>query len=446
MIYLACDNNLSAEGIRALKELKRLGIGPRKDVTVIAQFDPNSGPEPDPTLPTGIPTLRFVLSQNADDFTLLEDVDGQAGETNTGDKGTLSEFLKWGVENYSADHYMVILSGHGAGVEPGFLLHDEGVPLDDPEDVVRNYLLVSELREVLAGMSAIIRRKIDIVGFDNCLMSMAEVGNELYSSVKYLISSEGFDPNGGWPYFRMVAPLVEEPSCPLKKLCHAIVGNYILYYGDFILGGTSVDLSALDLSKSEALVAAMQGLSRVLIKELEKPNRRDTIVLAHWRAQSYNGERFVDLFDFCDLLAKSYVRGPVARACGNVKTVIASMVAHSCYAGTAFQYSYGVSIYFPWADVDGYYKNLSFANSSGWLDFLHEYVGSTRREPRDVDRKGKAAGAARKQKKIIPQSGFPGIIVRLPPEDRGPGANIKSMRNPPQGFFASNCLEFDDAD
>jgi hypothetical protein len=46
--------------------------------------------------------------------------------------------------------------------------------------------------------------QIDIVGMDSCLMSMAEVAHELRGSVKYMISSESFGPQSGWPYGRII--------------------------------------------------------------------------------------------------------------------------------------------------------------------------------------------------------------------------------------------------
>src|SRR5687767_7696357 len=37
------------------------------------------------------------------------------GEVDMGDPRELTNFLVWGVENFPAEHYMVIISSHGAG-------------------------------------------------------------------------------------------------------------------------------------------------------------------------------------------------------------------------------------------------------------------------------------------------------------------------------------------
>jgi hypothetical protein len=63
-------------------------------------------------------------------------------------------------------------------------------------------------------------------------------------------------------------------------------------------------------------------------------------------------------------------------------------VLKSCYSGAAYQYSYGVSIYFPWSQISSRYENLDFVKDSstrGWLQFLKTYTELTRRRPRGFD-------------------------------------------------------------
>ena len=62
------------------------------------------------------------------------------------------------------------------------------------------------------------------------------------------------------------------------------------------------------------------------------------------------------------------------------------MIKSGC-SGFACQYSYGLSIYFPWALVSPEYVNLSFAKDlaeggTGWLEFLDTHIIATRRDPR----------------------------------------------------------------
>jgi hypothetical protein len=111
---------------------------------------------------------------------------------NTGDPMTLLEFIFWGINNFPATHYMVVLAGHGSGAIDDFLLKDENA---------RDSLTLHELRDVFELVKKKLRgKKLDILGMDSCLMSMAEVYYQLVGSVDYLVGAEGFEPSGGWPY------------------------------------------------------------------------------------------------------------------------------------------------------------------------------------------------------------------------------------------------------
>jgi len=116
LIYFSTDNNLSEEGVFALKELKRV-VGP--DVNVFAQFDP---------VGRGNTTRRFHIRQaNRSGSLGDEDVVAQLGETDMNDPKTLRDFLVAGITRFREDttNFMVILAGHGAGVNQGFFLRDE---------------------------------------------------------------------------------------------------------------------------------------------------------------------------------------------------------------------------------------------------------------------------------------------------------------------------------
>jgi hypothetical protein len=97
------------------------------------------------------------------------------------------------------------------------------------------------------------------------------------------------------------------------------------------------------------------------------------------------------------------------------------LVKKSCYMGVDFQYSFGASIYFPWAEVDPAYneEELSFVKASGWKNFLEAYVDITRRPPRNFEPS---------QLEVISLD----RVRKTPTDQKGP-ANllIRSMRNPP---------------
>lgn len=479
MVYLAGDNNLTDECTYSLTEMKKAEPGNR--VNIIAQFDPR-----DPL----IPTQRYKIKMDDQSGSLAADIIDSSVDSDTGDPETLIDFITFCIKNYAADHYMVVLAGHGGGIERNFLLKDESSG---------GSLTILKLKEVFKTIHERHKGKdgkglvIDIVGMDVCLMSMAEICYELRRYVQILVGCESYSPAAGWPYrqiFDRLGNLANmTPQLPGRtrgqdvqsKLATAIVEEFANFYADYSLGGLSVDSSAMNLRNVGKLKNLVKELAEALSAELTNPATKDkfkdAIVLAHWEAQSYNGEMFADLYDFCDCLQQRYDTGQVAEASREVMEFIEPphFVLKSCYSGPAFQYSHGVSIYFPWAEVIPDYGNLSFAKDtgSGWGKFLEIYTTETRREPRpprkpsDLGRQVQEVdGSASKRLNAINAAANAHLTGRPPgkvsfralagtntPSGARPfrkvddrkvddrGANpVRSMRNPPVVAFPDDCI------
>ncbi len=189
----------------------------------------------------------------------------------------------------------------------------------------------------------------------------------------------------------------------MLSAARAIVDEYVNYYSNYWIAGLSVTQSALDLSKVEELQMQIDKLALAMEQQLvaehdKKTGRKfhDALLLAHWEAQSYNGEQFVDLFDFCDCLQKRVGADPIGEQCRKLQEFLKTeFVIKSCYCGADYQYSYGVSMYFPWSQVTPAYWNLDFVHDSerGWGSFLRTYTLLTRREPRGIAPKTKLGAA-----------------------------------------------------
>ena len=502
MVYLAGDNNLADECVFALTEMKAAMIDP--SIRVVAQFDPTArrlktkrfvlnralhengnGNNPNAKPVTGIDSEAWRHRKSIIDDVVPEGLPpgktpfrdpsitgagklanprGQAGvataaapalaedpDTDSGDPKLLFDFISWTVDNHEADHYVVILSGHGSGIIDQEFLRDESSS---------GTLTIKELGEVFNRVKDLRDSRgnaisIDVLGFDSCVMGMAEVCYELAGTVKYMLSSESFSPQAGWPYGRIIQRLSEslkEPERPTSPegLARMAIDEHVDFYLDYAeANGLSVDLSLLDVSKITALVEDVRNLGEVLTAALNKGEKEflDQIVLAHWEAQSYNGELYVDLRDFCDCLRTRYGdpeeanrtemgdRASVYQACTNViNRIDHELVKQSCYMGVIFQYSFGVSIYFPWAEIAPDYneKELKFIDASGWREFLEVYVKATRRKPRGVTTVMDGAGAATTDGTPTPLMRLDDNIRKTITDQRGP-ANvlIRSMRNPP---------------
>jgi len=418
MVYLAGDNNLDDAGVVDLKEMKKVGSSDK--VNVIAQFDRQG---------RDVATNRYFIRKGG---SLSKDVVGSLGETNMGDPRVLESFISWGVRNYPAQYYLIVVWNHGSGwndenvyrvarstlklnirrrgevvLKTGGGEHEavslrriraiggkkfrralfsssitqavrkRGIAYDDG---AQDFLDNIEMKKLLSKARKMLKKKIDILGMDACLMSMAEVGYQLRDSVSLTVGSEEVEPGDGWPYDRILAKLSKKPTMSPKELSATIVSEYLASYGP----NEGVTQSACDLGKSDVLAKAVDKLAKELIGQLSDSTARVSIVESRLQAQTYDTPDYIDLYDFCELLESKSKSVSVKAACKDVKKVLLpdGVVIKSGYRGSAVKHSYGLSIYFPQRDISSLYATLDFTKKTAWGKFLQKYAGYTRRPGR----------------------------------------------------------------
>src|SRR6185369_10258248 len=343
LLYMAGDNNLSEECVYSLTQIREALAKDSSKLKVLAQFDPAT---------VRVQTKRYRLRAGE---TLDDDAKAtgwKAQETDSGESQSLLEFLRWGISECPAEHYMVVLVGHGSGTDTDYLLHDDNPP---------GALSILDLRYVFTQLSDD-GHTIDILGFDTCLMSMCEVCFELLrTNVTYLVGSEGFSPNTGWPYKEILQELSKQVegtatsnpnvTTPLA-LARYIVEQYQKFYDPYRNGAISVDQSVIEVKKIDEVKKRMFVMVGDLLEEFEAGElnygyaKQNALLLAHWDTQSYNGEMFVDLYDFCERLRERYIQfkqtSKVIDSSLEVQKAIADLVLRSCVSGPAFQFSFGI--------------------------------------------------------------------------------------------------------
>lgn len=415
MIYLAGNNSLSEACVYSLTDM--LNTQGSQNVAVFAQLNTGVHENTFLRMRPGMSArdlheqLKGVLARRRDQQ--LDETRSYQDEVYDFVNNCIREVGERGTE-----HLMLIMSGHGSGAASGqFLRSDSKKALS----VINLDGLLELINSRLLGGN-----KIDILGLDSCLMSMTEIAYSAHNHVKVMIGAEGYEPIAGWPYAKILAR-VNEAGDDVILLARQIVGDYVDYYRVFQAANISVDQAACDLSESATLMEAIRRLAARLgawmaeFRDGQTPESafmRDAVVLAHWEAQLYGQEQYVDLYDFCSLLKSRLMNAPeryreVMSACQNVLNTILGaeqqqaiegagwdesladeessfrkakgFVLKSCYSGWAVQYSYGVSIYFPWAEIRSEfaeYEKLRFSQDSGWGEFLRVYLAATKRAPR----------------------------------------------------------------
>lgn len=412
LVYLAGDNDLDEFGASDLAEMKRVGSSDK--INIVAQFDRATA---------GVNTRRFLLRRGT---TLDADAVANLGETNMGDPAVLEDFIKWGLKTYPADRCMVVLWNHGNGWDDTDLYRVARNVVDRPvtrstvaaatvpleqfravgkrfrralfapsvaeamrargiayDDNAQDFLDNIELKKVLERVAKSLKRKIDIVGMDACLMSMAEVAYQLRGAAGCTVGSEELEPGDGWPYDKILAALRKKPSMTAPQLAVEVVKRYLASYTD-----DNVTQSAFDLAKVEIVAKAVDELAVELTEALADAEERACIVTARTQVQTFDhGDRdYIDLLDFCDLL-DGCVHAPEikSRTAGVRKAVKNGFLLASGKRGSEVSHAKGVSIYFPTRPFNSaqaltpLYATLDFTKKTKWDEFLRAYLKATGR-------------------------------------------------------------------
>ena len=423
MIFFAGDPHLSPSMTAQLKALKDAGF--QENTNVLVHYDPNE---------RGVGTTTFEINRERkaqirkkgdkgtrigdgkDPFVrnLIEDSIQGVPKSATAVEA-LRTFLVNGLRYHPAEHYMIFLIGHGVVVGNDFFLPDR-----HPETAITLQQLGEVLTEFKNG-AKIFDGEVELIGLHSCSMSAIEVAYQLKGAAKYLLATEGLSYVTSWPYRQLLKKILNTIDLSDEKGTKVDVDDLVKSLQqlglhntkDFMFSGLSADLClcSLDPKKIDDLTVPIQNLSKALKAGLKDPRGLELITLAHLKAQSYWQETYTDLYDFCLCLERQCVkekgepiRDEMAAACQAVRKKLEEspngVVVQSDFFGPLFQYSHGLSIFFPWAqpfeddplspgdDMLGRYKKYAFTTdmkTDSWFSFLKEYFDGTRRESREVE-------------------------------------------------------------
>ncbi|MGH7334623.1 MAG: clostripain-related cysteine peptidase, partial [Candidatus Rokuibacteriota bacterium] len=378
LAYLAADNDLEAAAIADIKEMERVGSRPGQ-VEIVVQVD--RGASDDRPYGDWHRARRYYITRGSARPRITSTLLSDLGETNTGDPKVLEEFLSFGVTAYPAERYALIIWNHGSGVfvpeeilalsgarshsgvafatispqrHRPFLAISEPLRWLDPlgfglayDDRSADCLDTRELERVLATGHRLLGRKIDLVGMDACLMAMLEIAWQIRDHACVLVGSEEIEPRTGWPYATILRDLTARPSMSPAELAATIVRRYVQTYKRSWQGVTQ---SAIDLSRLDELVDAVDCLARVLVAAL--PDVRLAVADARRRTLTFFEENYIDLHHFASNLALGSDVTPVRHACMDVMGIFEGRATKSpiiaeAHAGPRMRAARGLSIYFP---------------------------------------------------------------------------------------------------
>ncbi len=162
----------------------------------------------------GISSKRSqIYRANRGELELIKDDLGQLDCTSS---KTLSDFIRFGKENYPADRYIFIFWDHGGGPVYGF-------GLDEWQDASAS-LTLDEMSKAFKENSDI---HFDIIGMDCCIMANVETCYILSPFCKYSVLSEDFESSLGWYYTDWMKKIEKDPGISTPLLGKKIIDDMI---------------------------------------------------------------------------------------------------------------------------------------------------------------------------------------------------------------------------
>jgi Clostripain family len=257
MVYMEADNNLETAAISNLIQMEEATANLPDTVhfTVFLhqENDPNTGLPP---ILTGNNSQAWtgareaVMAPSLNGSVVMTNFNTNLGEQNSGDPAALDQFIAWSAANAPAQHYALVVWGHGGGVF-GISFHDANIP--GP-----THLSVPGLAAALQSSHT----KVDLLAFDACFMVGAETTSALSPYVGAIVGCEGDVPTSGYEYDQAFEALAVNPG----QVSAPALGAGIL---QSVAVGFNIDPSVLpmqtqsviDTTKLAALDAALKNFT-----------------------------------------------------------------------------------------------------------------------------------------------------------------------------------------
>ena len=360
LVFMNAANNLEPDSVDDMNEMEQLGS--TADVNIVVQWKRIAGY--DSSNGDWKTTRRYYVTKDSDPQTVNSNllVDMGTG-VDMGSPNTLRDFLQWGVRSFPARKYMVVLWNHGAGwraYRDRLNLFARGVSYDDNTG---NHIRIWELPLALS-----VGVKWDIIAFDASLMQMLEVAYEIRNLGHYIVGSEESPPAPGYPYHRILAPVVSHPSIPARDFAAQIVTQTINYYHPD--STDNITQSALDASQIENVAQKVDVLAQVLLTVA--PGNGVAVAAARDNAQAYAEYTFKDLWDYTEQLRTRLPSSEeLTNAINGVQKALSQAVIAEAHSNRRVNRSRGLSIYVPTpSSFETRYGLLAFARATHWDEWL----------------------------------------------------------------------------
>lgn len=356
LTYEIADTNLEPFLLEDVEEMGRVSSGP--GFNLISLIDRAEGYTDAPVL--GIPNWvgAKVLEIRRGGAIELQDL----GRLNTGDPNVLAGFIEAGIREYPAANYALIISDHGASWP--------GVGGDESHD--HDSLTLAELDQAIGqGLRAAGVDKLDLLGFDACLMATFEVASTMAPYADRLVASQELEPGHGWNYTALETAY---RGGTVDDVAGAIIDGF---RAQALASGTEneITLSSIDLTNFHVLDTAVSNFAAALTDRVADiaPTVGRTLAATLGFGSNPDPRYDVNMKDLGILAGEISVDAlDVADEADAVVRALNDVVLDKV-DGQATRGATGLSIYFP---PNGNYYDPAYAavgERTGWAQFLTTY-------------------------------------------------------------------------
>lgn len=411
LVYMAADNDLGRFAANNIKQMAAIGSNAHINIVVQLDISISGGRKI---------TRRYYIEKGR--ILHLNAADAQSQQMDSGSPETLISFCTWAITEFPAEHYALIFWNHGTGIlDPnrgriinatelftfnpainrfeldrsiGFFDFINVINQEDEQrgicwdDSTGNYLNNKALDYALETIRSKLLggKKIDIIGFDACLMSMLEVADIIKKHAHIMVGSQEVELGTGWNYSLVLTPFDQQSLDPFdfgKHIVRAYQHTYHQITNDYTLSAINLDIidsleqDAHTIAQllTEALKCQKNGTVKKAIRAC-----RDKLACTHFDEPSYidlhhfyvNLDRHAGNFDVAhkektSLLAR--LKESINHACQCIQNCVIAKTT-----GSNLSLAQGISIYFPERKIHASYRTTSFAANNDWISFLTTYL------------------------------------------------------------------------
>lgn len=270
---------------------------------------------------------------------------------------TLTEFINYVYDNYKTDLYDLVLWDHGGGPLSGYG-QDEYSPM--------SLMSLPKIKQALQNSKAN-GQKLEMLGFDACLMGSLDIAYYLKDYANYYIASEEIEPGKGWDY-KFLGTITKDSDS-------VVLGTNIIDYFFEHNKRESISLSLIDLNQIDNLVNSTSNLFNKIYGTINSDSYSDvsrSVSKSTVYGNVGDSSQSYDLVDLATLVAIMNDSNS-----DNLTEFNEAYQKTVLYSKTNMEYTTGLSVYFPTINKKkaGNYLNLykSVVFSTDYYNFLEKY-------------------------------------------------------------------------